>query len=260
MYSLSETEIANFIYQYLLPFFRISMMFMVMPVLGSKMLSSRVRLVLAALVTVLIVPYLPVLPATSLLSLQTLISVTQELAIGFIAGQVMQIAFQVFVLAGQFMAMKMGLGFAAMNDPASGTQTTALSQFFSLLTTLVFVILNGHILMLDILIKSFYTLPPGQWHLTSEMFYEVAQMGGWMFSAALIFTLPIFASLMLVNIAFGVMSRSAPQLNIFAVGFPFTLLVGLLLVWLGLINFLPAFDNVMDYGFEKIALIFSIDY
>ncbi len=247
--TITDTEIAAFIQQYILPLFRIASLFMVMPIIGSRTVTSRVRIALAILVTILVVPMLPPLSVVKSLSLATFLIVVQEVVIGVLIGFVFQIVFQVFVLSGQFMAMKMGLGFASMNDPTNGVQTTVLSQFFLMLMTLVFVSLDGHILLISLVVESFVTLPPGAWVITPGMFMQVVEMSTWLFSAALVFSLPVLTSLLFVNIAFGVMSRAAPQLNIFAVGFPFTLVMGLVLIWVGLNNFLPAFEEVMSFGF-----------
>ncbi len=247
--SVTDAQIAAFVQQYLLPLFRIAALFMVMPIIGSRTVTARVRLALALLVTLIVVPMLPPLPVVKSLSLATFLIVLQEVAIGVMTGFVFQIVFQVFVLSGQFMAMKMGLGFASMNDPTNGVQTTVLSQFFLMLVTVVFVSLDGHVVLINLLVESFTTLPPGVWVLSADMFMQVVELSSWMFSAALVFALPILTSLLFVNISFGVMSRAAPQLNIFAVGFPFTLVMGLILIWIGLSNFLPAFEEVMSFGF-----------
>ncbi len=247
--SVTDAQIAAFVQQYLLPLFRIAALFMVMPIIGSRTVTARVRLALALLVTLIVVPMLPPLPVVKSLSLVTFLIVLQEVAIGVMTGFVFQIVFQVFVLSGQFMAMKMGLGFASMNDPTNGVQTTVLSQFFLMLVTVVFVSLDGHVVLINLLVESFTTLPPGVWVLSADMFMQVVELSSWMFSAALVFALPILTSLLFVNISFGVMSRAAPQLNIFAVGFPFTLVMGLILIWIGLSNFLPAFEEVMSFGF-----------
>lgn len=222
---------------------------MVMPIIGARTVPPRVRLVLALVTTVLVVPLIPELPQVPPFSLSALLFVIQEVLIGVMAGFIFQIVFQVFVLTGQIMAMKMGLGFASMNDPMNGVQTTALSQFFLMLVTVMFVSIDGHVILLKILVDSFTTLPAGTWIITTGMFEQILKLGGWMFSSALVFSLPVITSILFVNIAFGVMSRAAPQLNIFAVGFPFTLIMGLLLLWVGLMNFIPMFDNMMSFGF-----------
>lgn len=245
----TDEQIAAFIQQYFLPFARIGAMFMVMPIIGSRTVPARVRLLLAFLITIITVPLLPALPEAPSLSLTTFIFVAQELLIGIMVGYTFQVVFQVFVLSGQFMAMKMGLGFASMNDPTNGVQTTVLSQFFLMLMTLMFVSVNGHVVLIKLLVESFTSLPPGVWTIKPAMFMEILGLATWLFSAALVFALPVLTSLLFVNIAFGVMSRAAPQLNIFAVGFPFTLVMGLVLIWIGLINFSSAFEEVVEYGF-----------
>lgn len=244
----SDAEIATFVQQYFLPFARISAMFMVMPVIGSRTVSPRVRLVLALLVTLIAVPLLPPLTNLGSLSFATILMVIQEIVLGLAVGFIFQVVFQVFILTGQIMAIKMGLGFASMNDPTNGVQTTALSQFFLMLVTLMFVSVDGHLVLIKLLLESFTSMPAGTWFLNADFFQSLVSLASWMFTAALVFSLPVLTSLLIVNIAFGVMSRAAPQLNIFAVGFPFTLVVGLMLVWFGLNNFVPAFQDVMAYG------------
>lgn len=252
---ITDTQIAQYIQQYFLPFVRIGMMLMVMPIIGSRIVNTRVRLVLAMLISMLVVPLLPSLPAVPPLSWQALWFVVQELLLGALIGFVFQIVFQMFVLSGQYMAMKMGLGFASMNDPSNGVQTTVLSQFFLMLLTLTFVAVDGHLVLIMMLVKSFQTLPPGHFLVDSVDLLRLVQMGGWMFAAALLMALPVITALLFVNIAFGVMSRAAPQLNIFAVGFPFTLMCGLLLIWLGLTNFSEIFESATEYGLQQIGEI-----
>lgn len=246
---ITESEIALFIQQYFLPFCRIGAMFLAMPVIGSRLLSPRVRLVLALLVSMLVVPLLPPLAVAPLLTIETGLVVIQEVALGLAVGFVFQVVFQVFVLAGQIMAMKMGLGFASMNDPTNGVQTTALSQFFLMLTTLMFIAINGHLVLINMLVDSFQTIPPGSALVSREIFFSIAQLCSWLLVTALLLALPVITALLFINIAFGVMARAAPQLNIFAVGFPFTLICGLVLVWIGLGNFQEDFGRTMDYGF-----------
>ena len=250
--TLSAEQIAQFLQQYLLPFTRIAMMLMVMPVLGSRVVSARVRLVLSALLTVIVVPMLPPFTPLPLLSLASAIAIFNEILIGALMGFCFQIVFQVFVLAGQLMAMKMGLGFAMMNDPTNGVQTTVISQFFLILTTVMFVAVNGHLYLISLLVQSFQSLPILGGGPDPESVIALVKMASWMFVAALVFALPVMTSLLFVNIAFGVMSRAAPQLNIFAVGFPFTLVCGLGLIWLGLLNYSDSFDQIMNVGFEYV--------
>jgi flagellar biosynthesis protein FliR len=247
---ISDAQISFFVQQYVLPFIRISSLFMTMPVMGARVVPARVRVVTAVLCSFIVIPILPPLPDVPSLSVQALLLVAQEIMIGVAIGFSFQVVFQVFVLTGQYLSMQLGLGFAAMNDPTSGVSTTVLSQFYLVMATLLFLSINGHLILFEMVIESFSALPPGQFHFTPEQAQKIAYLGSWMFASALIISLPVLASLLVVNIAFGVMSRAAPQLNIFAIGFPFTLICGIALVWLGVMALGVHFDHVIESGFE----------
>jgi flagellar biosynthetic protein FliR len=250
--TITDAEIATFVQQYFFPFVRVGMMFLVVPVLGSQVVPMRVRLITAILITLLVVPMLPEFPAVDPLSYSGMLILARESLVGALIGFSMQIIFQMFVVAGQYMAMKMGLGFAMMNDPTNGVQTTVIAQFFLILTTLMFVTVNGHLYLISLIVESFTSFPIGSYSLNPEKYYELVKLASWMFSTALVFALPVITSLLFINIAFGVMSRAAPQLNIFAVGFPFTLMCGLALIWIGLNNYFEAFTSASDVGFQFI--------
>lgn len=249
METITDSQIAAFIQQYFLPFARIGALLMTMPVIGTRVVPARARIVAALFLTMMVVPLLPPLQVAPSLSLGTAILILHELLIGIALGFGFQVVFQVFVLTGQYLAMKMGLGFASMNDPTNGVQTTVLSQFFLVLVTLMFIAVNGHLLLIEMLLQSFQSLPPSHFAFTREQSFQVVNLGGWLFASALVMSLPVLTSLLVVNIAFGIMSRAAPQLNIFAIGFPFTLICGMFLVWLGLATFDMHFEDFMAEGF-----------
>jgi flagellar biosynthetic protein FliR len=245
---ISEEQLMQFIGQYLWPMLRIGAFYFAVPVIGARTVPARIRLILMLFTTLLLVPVLPPAPVISILSGAGFVMVIQEVLIGLTLGFTLQVVLHVFILAGQFIAMKMGLGFAAMNDPSSGVSTTIMSQFYLLLSTLLFLSTNGHLVVLQLMIDSFTTLPIGGEGFGSDTFLVIAQLGSWLFSAALLIALPLFTSLMIVNMSFGVMSRSAPQMNVFTVGFPITLIFGLALMWFSLGNFLPIYFELMDEG------------
>ena len=252
---VDDAQLSSLVQQYFLPFARISGLFLTMPVLGTRIVNPRVRIVLAALVAVVVAPIIPDFEALPLLKISTWVVVIRELLIGCLVGFCFQIVFQTVVLAGQIIAMKLGLGFAMMNDPTNGVQTTAISQFNLMVMTLVFVSVNGHLILLELLIQSFETLPIGSESILTEKSIYLARLGSWLFVTALVMALPLLTALLFINIAFGIMSRAAPQLNIFAVGFPFTLVCGMGLVWLGISSFSPFFERVMHDGFLFIKTI-----
>ncbi len=241
-------DIAN---QYLLPLFRIASFFMAAPIYGSRIVSTRVRLVLALSVTLIAAPLIAEvsdIPTITGINLEMMLLIAQQVLIGVALGFLFQVVFQLFVLAGQYIAMKMGLGFASMNDPANGVSVTIVSQFYLLTTTLLFLSINGHLILLDVLLESFKQIPIGSGGLSTGSLYRLVELGGWMFGGALTIALPVLTALLIVNIAFGVMSRSAPQMNIFAVGFPITLIFGLLIMWVGFSAFLTSFSSYVDQG------------
>lgn len=249
MFEVTDAQIALFVQQYFLPFARIGALLMTMPVVGTRIVPARVRLVAAFLITLIVVPLLPPLNVSQSLSFATVMLIVQELLLGVAIGFAFQIVFQVFVLSGQFMALKMGLGFASMNDPANGVQTTVISQFFLMLVTLLFIAVNGHLILIELICTSFRTLPPTEFSFSALQAYQMANLGGWLFASALILSMPVLTALLVINIAFGIMSRAAPQLNIFAVGFPFTLICGMFLIWKGLSAIEVQFEQVFADGF-----------
>lgn len=248
MLNLLETELIEWISQYFLPLTRLSAFFLAAPIFSVRVVSTRIRLVLALAVTVLIVPILPPTPIIATLSLSSAVVVAQQLLIGVALGFTFQIVFQLFVLAGQYIAMKLGLGFASMNDPSNGVNVTIVSQFYLLTTTLLFISINGHLVLIQILVESFTAIPIGENGISTSNLYRIVELGGWMFGSALVISLPVLTALLVVNSAFGVMSRSAPQMNIFAVGFPITLIFGLMIMWVGFSAFLSSFELFVDEG------------
>ena len=252
---ISEDQLAQFIGQYLWPLLRISAFYFAVPVIGARTVPARIRIILSLFTVILLAPLLPPAPLVSLLSAQGFMMVIQEVLIGLALGFTMQVVLHVFVLAGQFIAMKMGLGFAAMNDPSSGVSVTILSQFYLLLTTLLFLSSNGHLVVLQLMIDSFTTFPVGGAGMNATHFMAIVSLGSWLFSAALLITLPLFTSIMIVNMSFGVMSRSAPQMNVFTVGFPITLIFGFILMWFTLANFLPVYFVIMEEGISALRTL-----
>lgn len=252
-FSLSQLD--QLFLGYLLPFFRIGALFLTMPVIGTRVVPARTRIIAAFVVTIVVAPLVPVVAAPPMLSLATFGAIAAELFIGGTVGFIFQVAFQCFVLAGQFIAIKVGLGFASMNDPVNGVQTTVVSQFYLVAATLLFIAFDGHLVLLELIVNSFSTIPLGQFGVIK--LYEVASLGTWMFASALLMSISLLTALLLVNVAFGIMSRAAPQLNIFAVGFPLTLTLGMILIFMGLDGMLEFFERIAGEGFMFVANMLS---
>ncbi len=158
--------------------------------------------------------------------------------------------FQLFTVAGQFIAMQTGLGFASMVDPTNGISVTVVSQFFLMMVSLTFVAMNGHLVLLEVLIEGFLRAPLGDRRRIPALSWQIASLGSWMFGGAVLIALPAVTSLLVVNLALGVMTRAAPQLNIFSLGFPFSLLFGLVIIWVTLYGFTPQFEGLSQWYFE----------
>jgi flagellar biosynthetic protein FliR len=214
------------------PFFRIAGVVMVAPVFGARLVPPRVRIALSVAATVVISPLIPVTQPFDL-SLATGFTVLQEVLIGVAIGFCLQMIFDALIIAGQTIAMSMGLGLATMIDPQRGISVPVISQFFVIMGLLIFLALGGHLATLRLIADSFEILPLGV-PLGAEGSWTVAAWGSQMFAGALRIALPAATALLIANIAFGVMSRAAPTLNLFAVGLPAGLLIGFLLLLLNI--------------------------
>ena len=208
---------------------RISGFFMVVPIFGNRLVPNRVKVPMIVSIAWLVAMVLPEAPAPLEFDAAHILLVMQQLLIGAALGFSAVLFFQLFVLTGQFIGMQMGLGFAAMVDPGNGVSVTVWSQLFLMLVTLSFLALDGHLVLLDTLIRGFTAFPVQP--PDGTLFYELVRFGAWMFQAGLRLALPAVVALLIVNVAFGVMNRAAPQLNVFSLGFPFGLLFGLVVAW-----------------------------
>jgi flagellar biosynthetic protein FliR len=234
------TIVLDWIANYFWPFSRISAMLMVMTVTGARFVSSRIRLYLGLTITFAVMPAIPAIPESiELLSFQGFVITLEQLIIGIAMGMVTQFISQTFVMLGQIMGMQSSLGFASMVDPANGQNTPLLGQLFLFLATMFFLATDGHLKMIQFVVMSFKTLPIGNGSLTTVEFREMAVWLTTMFKTALSMSLSAIVALLTINLSFGVMTRAAPQLNIFSLGFAFALIIGLLLcsyIMLGLYN------------------------
>ncbi len=216
----------------------------------------RIRLMLALAVTVVVSPILPVMPDFDGLSVNTYLIIAQQILIGALLGFLFQIFYQIFVLGGQMIAMQMGLGFASMTDPANGISVVMLGQFYLTLIMMLFVALNGHLIMIEVIVRSFDVVPVALQAIDRMSYWKVVIAGSWMFSAAFLMALPAVTALLVVNMAFGIMSRAAPQLNILAVGFPFTMVLGLFINWVNLGGFLDQYMRISSFVLDYIENLF----
>lgn len=232
------------------PFVRISAMLMVAPVFGASSFPVRIRVVVAVLVTASLYPVLEPVKGVEPVSFHGMIILAQQVIIGAAMGFFLQMAFQLLVIAGEAIAMTMGLGFARMMDPQNGVQVPVVAQYFIIMATLLFLSMNGHLLLLQMIINSFEILPVSETGMSRDGLWQVVSFGSQMFVGAILIAIPAVTALLMVNIAMGVITRAAPQLNIFAVGFPLMLLLGFVLLLLTLPSVLPQFANQVMHAFD----------
>ncbi|NOI30853.1 flagellar biosynthetic protein FliR [Vibrio coralliilyticus] len=219
-------EISRLLGQLWWPFFRIGAVFISMPFFGDSLIPVWVRSLLALSIVMISAPLMPPMPAVEFFSMTSLFLAFEQAIWGLFFGLILHMLFTIFTTLGQIVSMQMGLGMAMMNDPVNGMSVAILGRIFLIFCTLLFLSLEGHLVVLDVLIQSFVVWPVGS-GLTSASLQGMVNLFSWMFASALALALPAIVSMLLANISFGVMNRAAPSLNVYALGFPMTMLLGL---------------------------------
>lgn len=250
--NFTSTELISWVTLYLWPFFRIAALIGVAPIYGTRTVPVRIKLIIAVALTMMVAPILPRMNFVDPLSFDGLVVAFHQILIGLAIGFAVTFVFSALVTGGQVVAQLMGLGFASMMDPQNGVSVPVIGQFYTILATLLFLVLNGHLILVDVLVTSFQTLPIGEYGMAPEKIWQLVMWSKWIFIAAVIIALPSITALLLVNIAFGIMTRSAPQLNIFAIGFPITLLLGFIVILLSLPYFIPKLQELFELTFQFI--------
>ena len=245
----TNADVMSWMAMYLWPLFRIAALVSVSPIFGAQNVPVRVRVGLSLAITLVVAPALPPMPVVDPVSSTGLVIIVQQILIGLTMGFALRLVFSAFVLAGQIIGQTMGLGFASLVDPQNGVQVPVVSQFYLILTTLIFLSLNGHLILIEVLHGSFTTLPVGEHGVTSNGLWGIVIWGGQVFSGAVLVSLPAMTALLVVNVAFGVMTRASPQLNIFAIGFPVMILLGVLIMMMTLPVLIPQLTHMMDEAF-----------
>ncbi len=253
MLTITSSMLSEWIGLYLWPFVRIGACLMVAPVFGARTVPARARLVIAASLTVLLGPMILSPVNVELLSGEAFVILIQQMIIGISLGFAVQIIFDAVVMGGQLLANSMGLSFAMNVDPLHGVSTPVLGQFYMIMVTLTFLALDGHLLLIESLLQSFTLLPIGVAGLGSEGLWMLVNFGSTLFSGALMIALPGLAAMLIVNFGFGVMSRAAPTLNLFAVGFPAALALGLIIVLLGFPAVQTSFIRLLESAWMLLA-------
>ncbi|KKI20633.1 flagellar biosynthetic protein FliR [Sphingomonas sp. ABOLG] len=207
---------------------RVGAAFVAAPVFGNVSVPVQVRVVLAGAVGVLVLGMHDVTPPPQVFAVATFLAIAAEALVGLALGFILQIAFAAPLIAGEVIGGSMGIGFANMVDPNTGRSSPAIGQFLSILLTLLFLSVDGHLVLVDTVARSYTALPPGAAWLAPAQLRDIALFGGYAFFAGLLLALPVGFLLLCLNLVVGMISRSAPALNLFSIGLPASLAVGVI--------------------------------
>lgn len=221
---------------------RVGAAFIAAPVFGNVSVPLPVRITLSGAVGVLVLGTTSIQPPATIFALATFVAVAAEALVGLALGFIVQIAFAAPLIAGEIIGGSMGIGFANMIDPNSGRSSPAIGQFLSILLTLLFLSLDGHLVLVDMVVKSYIALPPGAAWMNAAQLRDIALFGGYAFMAGLLLALPVGFLLLCLNLVMGMVSRSAPSLNLFSIGLPASLAVGVISLAIAL----PAMGDYMQ--------------
>lgn len=250
MIALSGEQLNSWIALLFYPLSRVLAFFAVAPIFNNLGLPVRIRLLTGLAVTIGILPLLPAPPAVEVGSGAGLWIIAREMTIGVAMALAMRIVFAALIMAGEQIGFQMGLGFAVFYDPQSSAQTPVIAQYLSLLMTLMFLAIDGHLMMISTLAQSFQAIPIGSAALPANAWSNLVLFGGKIFSAGLLFALPVTIALIITNLALGVLTKAAPQLNLFAIGFPITLTAGFAIISLSLSYFSPPMLRLFEEGLQ----------
>ena len=243
-------QVLQLLVDHMLPFFRVAAFIMIAPIFSTGFIPTRIRSALAVLLSIAIIPQLDSIdPGYDPISFGMLLLIVEQIIIGVVLGFVMQLIFAAAVAGGHIVGMQMGLGFAQMQDPSTGINVPVISQFYNLMAVLLFLSLNGHLVLIEILVSSFSLMPIGAGIYAPATFEALVKAGALIFSDAIVIALPAVISLLMINITMGVITRATPQMNIFAVGFAITIISGFVVILISFSSSLIQIRHLFTEGF-----------
>ncbi|OJA78719.1 flagellar biosynthetic protein FliR [Burkholderia ubonensis] len=255
MFSVTYAQLNAWLTAFLWPFVRMLALVAVAPVTGHASVPGRVKIGVAAFMALVVAPTLGAMPAVTVFSAQGIGIVVTQFLIGVAMGFTMQIVFAAAQAAGDAIGLSMGLGFATFFDPHASGATPVMGRFLNAVAILAFLAFDGHLQVLAALAASFQALPVSAELLHAPGWRTLAAFGATVFQMGLLLALPVVAALLIANLALGILNRAAPQVGIFQVGFPVTMLVGLLLVQLMVPNMVPFFGHLFDMGLDAMGRV-----
>ena len=257
MISLTSAEINAWIVAFFFPVARILALLVTAPPFNNDGLSTQVRLLLGLAIAMAVVPALPPIPAMDPASGPGLLILAQQMIIGIAMGFSLRLVFSAIDMAGTMISNQMGLGFATAYDPQSASQTSVISEFLGMLALLTFMSISGHLMVIATLVQSFSALPIGG-VLENGSWQNIANAGGLIFSSGVLLSLPIVVALLITNIALGVLGRVAPQLNLMAIGFPITIVLGFAALAVSMSYLSSPLQQLFEFGLRSMMGYFVI--
>lgn len=255
MLTLTSEQLLAWLTGFIWPFFRIAALIASSPVLGNPSIPRSAKTGLIVAITLVVSPVLGPMPDVDPGSAAGLLILAQQVVIGLAMGLAMRVVFVAVEMAGNLLGLQMGLGFATFFDPINSAQVPVVAQFLGIVFSLVFLALNGHLLMIEALVESFRVFPIAAEPVSAQGWKILVDWGGEIFRAGLLLALPMIAALLIANLSIGIMTRAAPQLNIFAVGFPITLAAGFLMLFVTLPYMTPIFERMTLDGLEMMLQV-----
>jgi flagellar biosynthetic protein FliR len=252
IFSVTSEQLSVWLVAFLWPFVRMLALISTAPIFSEAAVPRTAKIGLAALLSMAIAPTLGALPAVPLVSASGFWILIQQILIGAAMGFSMRMVFALVQAAGEYAGLQMGLSFASFFDPTSGGQTMVLARLLNAIALLIFMAVDGHLVLIMTLAESFHTLPVADAPLAAGGWFLLVSAGSQIVSGGLMLALPIIATLLTLNLAMGILNRVSPQFSIFAVGFPLTLLAGMAMMQVLMQHLAPFLEPRFTTGFEFI--------
>ncbi len=252
MIDVNSTQLYAWLASFIWPFFRISALMLTAPILGHNAIPMLAKIGLAVLLTIMVGSVIPTPPATPIVSVAGLGLIIEQLLIGVAMGLCMRIVFATVQAAGEYIGMQMGLGFAVMYSADTGANSVIISRILHNIAIMMFLALSGHLLVVEILADTFTSLPIGQSTFDPSAGKLIAVYAKTIFSSGMLLALPMLTALLMMNLAMGILNRSAPQLTIFSIGFPMTLFVGIVLLMVMMLSYGSFLEGLFFNGITSL--------
>lgn len=257
MINVSAAQLDAWIVGLMFPLARMLGLFMSAPVLSNTGIPLRIRAGAGIILTLAVLPALPPVPPLPAGSELSLLVIAYQGFIGVTIGFVMRLVFAAVQIAGDLIGLQMGLSFAVFFDPGAGGQTAVVTEVLNLIVILLFLAFDGHLMLVAALVHSFEMVPIAPVPASAQAWAYLVQLGAGVFAVGLLLALPLVGALLITNIAMGILTRAAPQLNLFAIGFPITLTTGFIALMLSLNAIAPVTRYFFEQGMEQVATVLN---